>query len=192
MKRGGVIAEGIVKKSELVLWTNPQSQNDCCAICHEAFHTGVDICRVLDCSHTFHAKCIDLWFVKASFCPLCKNDLKGGRNSSSQMSLGRSSQTSSNRSLGSASLRSGQILVGHSNSDPALLRNLQERLGPFHRSSPPATPDRHYGSAPTLGFGSAPTLGFDRIDRSYEVIEISRSARSIGLLSTSSSGVLPA
>lgn len=180
------MCEGIVKKSELVLWNGSQaSQVESCAICREAFQVGVDICRVLDCAHIFHAKCIDMWFVKASSCPLCKNDLKlCGRNSASQRSLGRSSQTSSNMSLGSASLRSGQILVGHSNSDPALLRALHpEGLGLLRRSSPPPTPDRHAGSAPSLAITS---------DRSMEVISISRSERSIALLSESSSGLLPA
>ncbi|CAE7373804.1 pex2, partial [Symbiodinium sp. CCMP2456] len=184
--RGGIMCEGIVKKSELVLWNGSQAcQVESCAICREAFQVGVDICRVLDCTHIFHAKCIDMWFVKASSCPLCKNDLKlCGRNSASQRSLGRSSQTSSNMSLGSASLRSGQILVGHSNSDPALLRALHpEGLGLLRRSSPPPTPDRHAGSAPSLAITS---------DRSMEVISISRSERSIALLSESSSGLLPA
>ncbi|CAE7227649.1 Rnf128 [Symbiodinium natans] len=186
MRRGGIMCEGIVKKSELVLWNGSQaSQVDSCAICREVFQIGVDICRVLDCTHIFHAKCIDMWFVKASSCPLCKNDLKlCGRNSASQRSLGRSSQTSSNISLGSASLRSGQILVGHSNSDPALLRALHpEGLGLLRRSSPPPTPDRHAGSAPSLAITS---------DRSAEVISISRSERSLALLSESSSGLLPA
>ncbi|CAE7184017.1 Pex2 [Symbiodinium necroappetens] len=186
LRRGGIMCEGIVKKSELVLWNGSQaSQVESCAICREAFQVGVDICRVLDCAHIFHAKCIDMWFVKASSCPLCKNDLKlCGRNSASQRSLGRSSQTSSNMSLGSASLRSGQILVGHSNSDPALLRALHpEGLGLLRRSSPPPTPDRHAGSAPSLAITS---------DRSMEVISISRSERSIALLSESSSGLLPA
>ncbi|CAJ1433742.1 unnamed protein product [Effrenium voratum] len=169
MKRGGIMCEGIVRKSELVVWTG-MSQIECCAICREGFQVGVDICRVLDCTHIFHAKCIDMWFVKASSCPLCKNDL---RNNSSQRSLGRSSQTSSNMSLGSASLRSGQILVGHSNSDPALLRAHPELRSP--------TPDRHVNSTPSLP-----------PDRSMEVLSFSRSERSIALLSESSSGLLPA
>ncbi|CAK8995613.1 Protein goliath (Protein g1) [Durusdinium trenchii] len=177
MRRGGIMCEGIVRKSELVVWTG-STPMECCAICREAFQVGVDICRVLDCTHVFHAKCIDLWFVKASSCPLCKNDLKiCGRNTSSQRSLGRSSQSSSQMSLGSASLRSGQILVGHSNSDPALLRTLHAEALLGWRSQ---TPDRHVSSTPSL----------QTHERSMEVISISRSERSI--LSESSSGLLPA
>lgn len=174
------MCEGIVKKSELMVWSG-SSPPECCAICREVFQVGVDICRVLDCTHVFHAKCIDLWFVKASSCPLCKNDLKiCGRNSSSQRSLGRSSQSSSQMSLGSVSLRSGQILVGHSNSDPALLRTLYREAGPLPRSQ---TPDRHLTS-------STPSLHTH--DRSMDVISMSRSERSLALLSESSSGLLPA
>eukprot|EP00434_Breviolum_minutum_P004627 symbB.v1.2.004078.t1/scaffold200.1/size464218/8 len=177
MRRGGIMCEGIVKKSELVVWTG-SAPMECCAICREAFQVGVDICRVLDCTHVFHAKCIDLWFVKASSCPLCKNDLKMGGRTSSQRSLGRSSQSSSQMSLGSVSLRSGQILVGHSNSDPALLRTLHaEAL--LLRSQ---TPDRHVSSTPSL----------HTHDRSMEVISMSRSERSSASLPESSSGLLPA
>lgn len=57
---------------ELVVWSG--SAVECCAICREerleaflkdlptcqAFQIGVDICRVLDCTHVFHAKCIDM------------------------------------------------------------------------------------------------------------------------------------
>jgi len=172
-------------------------KHDGCAICHEAFSSAVpDICRVLDCSHVFHAKCVDLWFIKATFCPLCKSDLKlTYRNTSSQRSLGRSSHTSSQMSLGqgshSSSLRSGQILVGHSNSDPALLRILQEHphtLGLQHPTSrsPPATPEL------VRQGGSTPSLNLSYSDRSLPVMGSSRSERSVGILSSSSSGALPA
>lgn len=220
-----------MQQSELVVWTEVVARlykHDSCAICHEAFSPAVDICRVLDCSHVFHAKCVDLWFIKATFCPLCKSDLKltYRAHSSSQRSLGQYSQTSSHRSLGSrsqsSSLRSGQILVGHSNSDPALLRILQEHPGTLAalqhgRGSPP--PGARGSSAGVLPAGgsdtpggspvprgglspdrerSAASLGISFSDRSlptapaFEVMGSSYSERSIGLLSSSSSGALPA
>merc|ERR1719487_2450819 len=104
----GLLPEGYVHQSELVVWAESLAQaykHDSCAICHEAFSfTTPDICRVLDCQHVFHAKCVDLWFIKATFCPLCKSDLKlAHRNTSSQRSLGGLSLSSSYRSLGSGS-----------------------------------------------------------------------------------------
>jgi len=204
----GLVQESFVHHSALVVWNESVSnvyKHDTCAICHEAFSATVpDICRVLDCAHVFHARCVDIWFIKATFCPLCKSDLKSTyRNTSSQRSLGRSSQTSSHRSLGSrsqsSSLRSGQILVGHSNSDPALLREMnrenptqhlmlhqQHSAGLLHRISPPTTPDRSMAS-----------LAISFSDRSLHehlatVLGSSRSERSVGILSSSSSGALPA
>lgn len=183
MKRGGVVSESLLKKSELVLCTDSlQSSQSGCAICREVFKPGTDICRMLDCSHIFHAKCIDHWFVRASCCPLCKNDLKVSGRNYSQRSLGRSSQTSSNISLGSGSNRSGSghiLLLGHSDSDPVMLRNLQEDFSPRRGSQASS----HAASAPNLAI-SPPC--------SPEVISVSRSELSIGLLSSSSSGVLPA
>lgn len=169
--------------------------HDSCTICHETFNATVpDICRVLGCMHVFHAKCIDLWFIKATFCPLCKSDLKlTYMSTASHPTLRRSSQNSSHRSLGSgsqslSSLRSGQILVGHSNSDPALLRVLQENphatgaQGSLHRGSPLRTPeDRHYRSTPSLAISFS--------DRSLPIMGSSRSSRSIG--SSSSGAALP-
>eukprot|EP00747_Dinoflagellata_sp_TGD_P170544 gnl/TRDRNA2_/TRDRNA2_202384_c0_seq1.p1 gnl/TRDRNA2_/TRDRNA2_202384_c0~~gnl/TRDRNA2_/TRDRNA2_202384_c0_seq1.p1 ORF type:complete len:546 (+),score=53.38 gnl/TRDRNA2_/TRDRNA2_202384_c0_seq1:62-1699(+) len=195
----GLTHEQIVQQSELVAWNEECARrfaHDSCAICHESYNIVTpDICRVLDCSHVYHAKCIDLWFIKATFCPLCKSDLKCGfKPTSSQRSLGRSSHSSSQRSLGSQrsmSIRSGQILVGHSNSDPALLRILQEnpmavfhrqRLGEPNAGSPPMTPDRHQGSAASL------TISYS--DRSLPAMGSSRSEMSIGMLSSSSSHVL--
>jgi len=191
----GLIPEAFVQQSELVVWTDDlaaTSKYDRCAICQESFSAHApDICRVLDCHHVFHAKCVDLWFIKATFCPLCKNELKstlkrnlGGLGHSSSQ---RSSPTSSARSLGSrsysSSLRSGQILVGHSNSDPALLGILQVSpgiAGTFQfRSTQSTTPDRH---------GSAASLFSDR---SLPVMAQSPSERSLGVMSSSSSGPLP-
>lgn len=175
----GLIPEAFVQQSELVVWNDAMTavyKHDTCAICHEAFSASApDICRVLACSHVFHAQCVDLWFVKATFCPLCKNDF---RTNLSQRSLGQS-HTSSQRSLGSrslSSLRSGQLLVGHSNSDPALLRVLQ--------GTPVGT------AAAVVASGASLTISFS--DRSLSIMGSSRSERSLGILSASSSGALPA
>jgi len=122
-----------------------------------------DIVRVLDCQHVFHAKCVDPWFLKATSCPLCKRDLTLVRNTS------QSSQTSSS---------TGQILFVHSNSDPVLLR-VQESL-------------HNTGSIHGWQFSGMSLSRSSHSDRSLPVMGSSRSERSIGILSTSSSGALPA
>ncbi|MCD7452071.1 hypothetical protein HAX54_014911 [Datura stramonium] len=43
-----------------------------CAICLDNFKVG-DKCRMLlQCNHSFHAECIDLWLLKSPFCPICR------------------------------------------------------------------------------------------------------------------------
>ena len=110
-RRGrGLSLEAVTHKSEIRVWSSELPET--CVICCETFST-TDVCRVLECAHTYHVKCVDLWFIKHTFCPLCKHDLNLTHNRS-QSSLSRSSSDSS--------LRFGTVLFGHSNSDPALLR----------------------------------------------------------------------
>ncbi|KAL3748291.1 hypothetical protein ACJRO7_009515 [Eucalyptus globulus] len=43
-----------------------------CAVCLESFKVG-EKCRSLpDCSHSFHAQCIDSWLLKTPICPICR------------------------------------------------------------------------------------------------------------------------
>ena len=50
------------------------SKLECC-ICLVPYQTGV-LVKVLQCVHTFHAKCIDEWLVKKSICPECNFNLR--------------------------------------------------------------------------------------------------------------------
>lgn len=48
-----------------------------CAICIEEFQEGCKV-RVLPCGHTFHAECIDIWFIEKQpslTCPMCKGEV---------------------------------------------------------------------------------------------------------------------
>lgn len=42
-----------------------------CSICLDEYRSMEDI-SILDCSHTFHHKCIQLWCKKQNTCPLCR------------------------------------------------------------------------------------------------------------------------
>ncbi|KAH7856459.1 hypothetical protein Vadar_001586 [Vaccinium darrowii] len=45
-----------------------------CAVCLENFKLG-EICRLLpNCSHSFHAACIDSWLSKTAVCPVCRTN----------------------------------------------------------------------------------------------------------------------
>ncbi|XP_069914786.1 E3 ubiquitin-protein ligase ZNRF4 [Oryctolagus cuniculus] len=51
-------------------------RNDVCAICLDEYEEGERL-KILPCSHTYHCKCLDLWFSRAAHrsCPVCKQSL---------------------------------------------------------------------------------------------------------------------
>lgn len=46
-----------------------------CSICLANVEPGESIRRLPKCGHTFHRGCIDLWLVRRSECPLCKQEV---------------------------------------------------------------------------------------------------------------------
>ena len=51
-----------------------QEEKASCIICFEDFSEGCMV-RKLNCTHTFHSKCIDEWYLNNNKCPLCKRDM---------------------------------------------------------------------------------------------------------------------
>eukprot|EP00357_Protocruzia_adherens_P016239 CAMPEP_0114972572 /NCGR_PEP_ID=MMETSP0216-20121206/472_1 /TAXON_ID=223996 /ORGANISM="Protocruzia adherens, Strain Boccale" /LENGTH=754 /DNA_ID=CAMNT_0002332965 /DNA_START=269 /DNA_END=2534 /DNA_ORIENTATION=+ len=49
------------------------TQQSECSVCLDTFEKGSKV-RRLRCKHVFHRDCIDLWFERNIFCPLCKRD----------------------------------------------------------------------------------------------------------------------
>lgn len=47
-----------------------------CVICQHDIAANTQVQRWLRCGHSFHAPCIEKWFVEHSACPLCKTDMK--------------------------------------------------------------------------------------------------------------------
>ena len=47
--------------------------NETCPICLDFFKEGL-YKRTLNCSHTFHKKCIDRWISKEHSCPICRKN----------------------------------------------------------------------------------------------------------------------
>lgn len=46
-----------------------------CSVCLCEFEEGDDVRRLPDCSHSFHAPCIDMWLYSHSNCPLCRTEM---------------------------------------------------------------------------------------------------------------------
>ena len=61
-----------------------------CHFCTQPF-ARKDIVRMMQCECTFHHNCIDMWFVKNSFCPKCQTEYsRPGRPRSVASSFGSS------------------------------------------------------------------------------------------------------
>ncbi|XP_010275356.1 PREDICTED: RING-H2 finger protein ATL79-like [Nelumbo nucifera] len=71
--------------SSIIYGSCREWEGDECTVCLEGFLQG-QCCRLLpNCQHLFHAKCIDVWFLKASTSPICRTEvaLKVSNNGSS-------------------------------------------------------------------------------------------------------------
>ena len=51
-----------------------------CSVCTEEVRAGERV-RKLDCNHSFHMACIDVWLLQHTECPNCKRDLRRRRGS---------------------------------------------------------------------------------------------------------------
>jgi len=45
-----------------------------CSICLEDISEGARVRSLNECSHIFHSKCIDKWFLEKSCCPTCRKE----------------------------------------------------------------------------------------------------------------------
>ena len=52
------------------------SMDDNCAICQEEVLSDSDIRTINQCKHAFHKACIDQWFDRSVFCPICRIDIR--------------------------------------------------------------------------------------------------------------------
>ena len=55
------------------------AEHPVCVICHEGFKLGAVTCRLPGCTHTYHAQCIGEWLAIKALCPLCKSEVRPGK-----------------------------------------------------------------------------------------------------------------
>uniref|UniRef100_A0A6C0AQ02 RING-type domain-containing protein n=1 Tax=viral metagenome TaxID=1070528 RepID=A0A6C0AQ02_9ZZZZ len=53
-----------------------KSMDDNCAICQEEVIADAEIRTINRCNHAFHKGCIDQWFERSVFCPICRIDIR--------------------------------------------------------------------------------------------------------------------
>ncbi|KAM0677356.1 hypothetical protein BDAP_002038 [Binucleata daphniae] len=69
-----VLSKKDLKKIKLVKYV-PKNEKEECSVCIEDFKKNENV-RLLDCSHFFHSKCVDKWFLNESNqCPICRKDV---------------------------------------------------------------------------------------------------------------------
>jgi len=47
-----------------------------CTVCQEPIDADVPVRRINLCQHQFHKTCIDRWFERSVFCPMCRQDIR--------------------------------------------------------------------------------------------------------------------
>lgn len=52
-----------------------------CSICQENMVIGDNVRRITECTHAFHASCIDIWFTRNVRCPICRYDIRESEES---------------------------------------------------------------------------------------------------------------
>ena len=52
-----------------------------CTVCQETIELNVPVRRINQCEHQFHKACIDRWFERSVFCPMCRQDIREIRSS---------------------------------------------------------------------------------------------------------------
>jgi len=67
--------------TEVFSFTNQIADN--CTICQDEFCTGNQVRKINSCGHQFHKNCIDQWFERNVRCPVCRYDIRGSVNPSS-------------------------------------------------------------------------------------------------------------
>ena len=63
--------------------TLSDTSDSTCTVCQEPIEPDVPVRRINQCEHQFHKACIDQWFERSVFCPMCRLDIREHRPNSS-------------------------------------------------------------------------------------------------------------
>ncbi len=78
----------VVRPSHDILASNTEvyiaGEDRCnCAVCLEMPAVGAEMRKIRGCGHSFHRRCIDIWFQRNVHCPVCRHDVRENTTQSS-------------------------------------------------------------------------------------------------------------
>jgi hypothetical protein len=53
-----------------------EDEDEQCAVCQESYTEGQALRKIHHCGHIFHKNCIDIWFQRNVYCPVCRFDIR--------------------------------------------------------------------------------------------------------------------
>jgi len=68
--------------------TVSDTSDSTCTVCQETIEPDVPVRRINQCEHQFHKACIDRWFERSVFCPMCRQDIRNVRSSTGDATFG--------------------------------------------------------------------------------------------------------
>ena len=68
--------------------TVSDTSDSTCTVCQETIESDVPVRRINQCEHQFHKACIDRWFERSVFCPMCRQDIRNVRSSTGDATFG--------------------------------------------------------------------------------------------------------
>lgn len=103
----------ISKNTDYVVYdslpTSEKMENKECVICKLNYEPN-DVLRKLHvCNHSFHVRCVDKWFEKSRFCPLCRADITMVSSASSNTTVASSERQTEQRPASSHGLRTSGL-----------------------------------------------------------------------------------
>lgn len=81
-------SEGLLAVPSTPVSPLPPSPPDACSICLEDFEDQSDVVVLPACRHVFHPNCVAHWLKQTAICPVCRTDLRGGREGSNRPPIG--------------------------------------------------------------------------------------------------------
>lgn len=92
----GASLENLRSNTETIIYSsvlnNEESgEPDICSICRQNLENNEILRKLKPCSHQFHLNCIDRWFEKNVFCPICRIDIRESQENQSNLPQRQSS-----------------------------------------------------------------------------------------------------